>query len=268
MNLRRIKHTLLRLSPEEKVIGIGSIAIACSVFMPWYQITMNFDGSNEITNGLGGDLGVIGFVIFLMSLMSLVSLVGENMHLPLPQFGYKREQIVFFFLGQSAFLSLLTMAVYTKRSLEFTEAGLRFGMWTALLGSFFGAMAAFALLQKTRKGDVVEYFEDDRDEVEPETVEEMIEEQHKTAEAVDTMAEEAVSFAEDITIMEEASEAIADQNDVTDYIPEDDMIEDIQEVKAYTDEQKSRIMREAGIGGGRNPESKKSPLSSDFYRDN
>lgn len=268
MNFRRIKHTLLRMSPEEKVIGLGSIAVAISVFLPWYQIVMSFDNATEVTNGLGGDLGVIGFVIFLMSLMSLVSLIGENMHLPLPQFGYKREQIVFFFLGQSAFLSLLTMAVYTKRSLEFTEAGLRFGMWVALLGSFFGAMSAFALIQKTRKKEVVEYFENEQDQAEPETVEEMIDQNHQTAEAMETMAEEAVSFGEDTTIMEEASQAIIDENELDDYIPEDDTVEDVVEVTNYTDEQKQRIMREAGITPDIKKNSNNSPLSSNFYRDN
>lgn len=158
MNLRRIKHTLLRLSAEEKVIGLGSLAIIAGTFMPWYSVIMNFDKKNVTETGFSGDMGVIGFIVFIMAIISLLILIGENMHLPLPRFGYKREQILFFFLGEAAFLALLTMAIYTKRSLDFTEAGLRFGLYTVLLGSLFGALSAFALMQKDKKKQVENFF--------------------------------------------------------------------------------------------------------------
>lgn len=164
MNLRRIKHTLLRMSTEEKVIGIGALAIFFGSFMPWYSVVMNFDKKAITETGFSGDLGVIGFVIFLLSLLSILMLVAENMHLPLPRFGYKREQIIFFFLAESFFLTLLTMAVYTKRSLDFTDAGLRFGIYLVLLGAFFGGLSAFALIQKTKKQEVSEFFSHEQEE--------------------------------------------------------------------------------------------------------
>jgi hypothetical protein len=164
MNLRRIKHTLLRLTAEEKVIGIGSLIMLLGTFMPWYSVVMSFDKKNLTETGFSGDLGVIGFVVFIMALISVLILIGENMHLPLPKFGYKREQIMFFFLGESFFITLLAMAIYTKRSLDFTEAGLRFGSYIVLLGAFFGAVSAFALIQKTKRTEVKEFFSHEQEE--------------------------------------------------------------------------------------------------------
>ena len=94
MNLRRIKHTLLRMNAEEKVIGGSALVILLSVFMPWYSVVMNFDKKSMTETGLSGDLGVVGFIIFLMAIISIIVLVGENMRLPLPRFGYKREHIL------------------------------------------------------------------------------------------------------------------------------------------------------------------------------
>jgi len=161
MNLRRIKHTLLRMTTEEKIVGISALTIIFSVFMPWYSVIMNFDKKSMTETGFSGDLGVIGFVIFLMAIITIIVLIAENMRLPLPQFGYKREQILFFFLGQSFFLALITMAIYTKRGLEFTDANLRFGIYTVMIAAFFGAMSGFALIQKTKQKEVEDFFSDE-----------------------------------------------------------------------------------------------------------
>lgn len=202
MNLRRIKHTLLRLTAEEKVIGIGSLIMIIGTFMPWYSVIMNFDKKSLTETGFSGDLGVIGFVIFIMSLISLLVLVAENMHLPLPQFGYKRDQILFFFLGEAFFLILLTMAIYTKRSLEFTEAGLRFGIYLVLLGAFFGALSSFALIQKKKKKEVQEFFSHKQED---ENVDEKKEEVYLNEETIQ-VEPEPMYFEEDIVAMEAAEE--------------------------------------------------------------
>ena len=255
MNLRRIKHTLLRLTAEEKVIGIGAIAMLIGTFLPWYEVTMNFDNNTMTENGFSGDLGVIGFVVFLMSLLSLMVLVAENMRLPLPNFGYKREQILFFFLGEASFLTLLTMAVYTKRSLDFTEAGLRFGIYLTLLGAFFGALSAFALIQKQKKKEVQEFFSH-------ETTEEESEEQPEE-EMIQTEPE-PMFFEEDRQIMEMKEEIVAPES--SDYIPEDEMIEEVRE-ELHIEKQADYFTREAGIEN--NSEAPKSSPSSsmNFYED-
>lgn len=257
MNLRRIKHTLLRLTAEEKVIGIGSLVMLIGIFMPWYTVVMNFDKKSLTETGFSGDLGVIGFVIFLMSLISLLALVSENMHLPLPQFGYRREQIIFFFLGESFFLTLISMAIYTKRSLEFTEAGLRFGSYTVLLGAFFGALSAFALIQKSKRKEVQEFFSHEQEEEmdAPETTEEKME----------AVEPEQMYFEEDAEVMEMAQESA--EHMASDYIPEDDMMEDVQESPQSQENQSSYFTREAGVGSDEQKPKSEGGMSMGFYDD-
>ena len=277
MNLRRIKHTVLRLTAEEKVIGLGSLVMLIGTFMPWYSVTMNFDNKSMSETGFSGDLGVIGFVIFLMSLISLLILIGENMRLPLPNFGYKREQILFFFLGEAFFLTLLTMAIYTKRSLEFTEAGLRFGIYIVLLGAFFGALSAFAMIQKKKKKEVQEFFSHEQDiplnekdqtdavpagrqEVIDDEADEGVAELQPEPEMIQTEPE-PMYFEEDvatINAVEEMAEAEASSE-----ITEEDTIEDVEEKEKQGD----YFTREAGVGKKESKPKSKESLSMDFYED-
>ncbi len=267
MNLRRIKHTLLRLTAEEKVIGIGTLVMLVGSFMPWYSVVMNFDKKSLTETGFSGDLGVIGFVIFLMSLISLLILVADNMRLPLPQFGYKREQILFFFLGEAFFLTLLSMAIYTKRSLEFTEAGLRFGVYMVLLGAFFGALSAFALIQKKKKKEVHEFFSHEQTEEEEETVEPEDEDEVMQMESEPEMIQsepKPMYFKEDAAVMN-AVEEVAEEG-ASDEIHEDDTIEDIKEVKGDK-KQADYFTREAGVKKGEDEPKSKGSMSMGFYED-
>jgi len=149
---------LFRLSGEEKAIGIGGLAVVLGVFMPWYTVVMNFD--KEVTeSGFSGDLGILGFVVFLLMLLVLGFLMGDHLHFRLPRFGLKKENILLFLSGESAFLLLLALAIFTKRSLDFTNAELRFGLYMALIGAVLSAFAAFAQIQKLQKKETKEFFE-------------------------------------------------------------------------------------------------------------
>ena len=149
---------LLRLSTEEKVLGIGALAVLVSCFLPWYSVTLNYNQQMTSESAFTGDLGVIGFVIFILVILSLIFMMADYLHFRMPKFGYKKEQILLFLMGESAFLILLTIAVYTKRSLDYTNAGLRFGIYLSLIGTFVGAFAAYAQNQKLLKKSTQEFF--------------------------------------------------------------------------------------------------------------
>ncbi|PIZ71538.1 hypothetical protein COY07_04730 [Candidatus Peregrinibacteria bacterium CG_4_10_14_0_2_um_filter_43_11] len=166
MKLYRLKHTFLRLSAEEKVIVLGGILILIGMFFPWYSVEYLVDQKLITQTGFSGNLGVIGFVVFLLTLMALLVVVAEHMRFRLPNFGYKKEQVVLFLTGESAFLLLLTVAIYMKDSLEFPGAQLRFGLYLALISAFFATFAAFSLLQKLQKKEVHAFFEHDENETE------------------------------------------------------------------------------------------------------
>ena len=163
MNLRRIKHMIFRLSTEEKVLGIGALIVLIGSFLPWYSVVFNYKEQGSTESGFSGDLGVIGFIVFLLTLMSLALLMAEHLHLKLPQFGHKKEKIILFLMGESAFLLLLAVAIYTKRSLEYTNAELRFGLYLSLIGAFVSAFASYAQIQRLQKKIANDFFDHPED---------------------------------------------------------------------------------------------------------
>ena len=230
MNFRRLKHTLLRLSLEEKVIGIGTILMMIFCFFPWYTTTSIVDKTTSTEFGLSGDLGVIGFVIFLMSFLGLLAMVSENLHLPFPKFGHKRENIVFFFTGQATFLALLILAVYTKRSLDFTNADIRFGLYATLAIGFFSALASFRLIQKTKY-----LLPQDMNDMEVES-KEMISSQMEER----STTEEVMTFGEDEALMDEIDQAF-DESEKKAERPEE------KPENHSTENQSNYFTREAGV---------------------
>ncbi|MFH0820352.1 MAG: hypothetical protein V1908_01115 [Candidatus Peregrinibacteria bacterium] len=161
---RRLKHTFLRLSAEERVTLIGGLLVLVGAFLPWYQISLKVDSRNVVENGFSGDLGVIGFVIFLITLLAVLQLTGEHLGFRLPTFGYAKERVILFLMGQSAFMLLLSVAIYTKRSLDFTEAELRFGLYLALIGGILGTLSAYAFTQKLKRKEAESFFKHPEEE--------------------------------------------------------------------------------------------------------
>ncbi|MBI5412305.1 hypothetical protein HZA43_03995 [Candidatus Peregrinibacteria bacterium] len=159
MSLRRIKHSLLRLSAEEKIVGIGCLVTLLSLFFPWYSTTFLSSQKSLIENGLSGDLGVIGFVVFIMTLIAGLYLVAENLRVRLPYFGLPKQKIVLFIMGEASFLMLLLIAVYTKRSLGFTNAELRFGIYSAFIGTIASTLAMISALQKRQREETRAFFD-------------------------------------------------------------------------------------------------------------
>ncbi|MBU0577931.1 hypothetical protein KJ742_01105 [Patescibacteria group bacterium] len=269
MNLRRIKHMLLRLSNEEKIIGIGCILIIIGSFLPWHSIVLNFDNQSITQNGFGGDLGVVGFVIFIMAILALFVLIAEHLHIKIPYLGYTKEQILLFLMGENAFLVLITIAIYTKRSLEFTDANLRFGIYLALIGAFLGAFAAFAQIQKLKKEEVQEFFDH----------EEPVGTRHDTSgEEYEEEMEEPEPEAE---LFEEEAEAEPEPVEEEDEVVEDEMIEDVEmetEEESESKDQADYFTREAGISekdivadaetvDEEDDKDKTSNISMNFYED-
>ncbi len=177
--IRRLKHTYLRLSAEEKVAAFGMLLVILGAFMPWYQLNLNVNQKQVVETGFSGDLGVVGFVVFLMTVIALLTLVAEHMRFRMPYFGYTKEKIVLFFMAQSSFLLFLDMAIYTKRSFDFTDAELRFGLYAALIGAVLATFSAYALLRKLNKKEVQAFFNQNEadlstDEEEPMDAEETV----------------------------------------------------------------------------------------------
>lgn len=218
--LRRMKHAFIRLSTEEKVTLIGGLAILFGSFMPWYQVNLSVTADTVSVNGFGGDMGVIGLAVFLLTLFACLLLVGEHMRFRMPTFGHVKEKVMLFLTAQSVFLLLLTLLVYTKRSLDFTNAEIRFGLYTALIGGFFAAIAAYATLQRLKRREVQDFFgrDDNAEETEDETEDTAVETDDSRDEIDETMEEEIAEEAEQMSLSdfsetEEADEPAAAESD-------------------------------------------------------
>lgn len=257
MNLRRIKHMFIRLSPEEKGIGIGGLLVIFGSFMPWYTVNDIIREKIDVSYGFSNDIGIIGFVVFLIVILALIVLISDHLHFYLPKFGYKKEQILLFLMGEGAFLSLILIAIYTKRSLIPMNADLRFGIYITLIGSLIGVLSAFALNQKTKK-DETESFFDHSDEDE----EIIHDEQSFNKDSFLDKAEDEVveTYAEQLEINEEENE---DDN------AEDDAIEEIvvEEVVVEDEtpaDQGNYFMREAGMNESKEEEKKDEEVEEDI----
>lgn len=166
MTLKKIKHILIRLSNEEKAIGISALAVLIGNFLPWYSYVFNYDGPRVIETGLTGELGIIGFTATLMSLIALAFMLSKHFYLPLPHFGIKKDKIVLFLMAESAFIILLAFAIYTKKSLDATDAEINFGLYTSLLGACIATFATFAQIQKDTSEESKAIFEQANEPIE------------------------------------------------------------------------------------------------------
>lgn len=256
MNLRRIKYALLRLSPEEKVISVACVVVLASAFMPWFSISL-INGKSSSLTAFDGSMGIIGFVVFLFTALTLGFVLANHLKIKLPSFGYKKEQISLFFLGESAFLLLLTIAMYTKESFEYSNAEIRFGLYGALAGAILGTFAAFAQIQKRQKKNVESFF--NHEEAEVESVQEInLEAEYPPIKSPEPIAEETVQkpveqgkffYAEEAgKTQESADEQIKAKEEIVavsrpEQAGEDEMAENVEVDEA----QKDFFAREAGI---------------------
>ncbi len=272
MKLRRIKHVLLRLSAEEKLLGAGSLLILIGAFLPWYSVAFNFNETAQTESGFTGDLGVVGFVVFLLTGLAITHLLSEHTGFKMPKFGYKKEQIMMFLTAQSAFLLLLSVAIYTKRSFLYTSAGIRFGLWLSLAGAALAAFAAFAQIQKRQKSETDAIFDHSEEMAEAEVITELPEtSKPETIKKEDPSTEQKSFFYEEEALKNEEIEPEVEINEAkTEIIQEEEPIDEPEdtaetqgdaveaphevpqeentEVAEGDEEQAGHFMREAGVG--------------------
>lgn len=151
MSLRQFRHFISRLSNEEKVLSISAIGFMTSCFLPWYSSINNFQEATQIEYGLTGEIGIIGFICFLFGGIGMSILLSKYFNLPIPQIKGNKDKVIFLIMSQAAFLFLLALAMYSKKSLGFTNAEIRFGLYSALGFACFALFSAYAQLQKNEK---------------------------------------------------------------------------------------------------------------------
>ncbi len=122
-------------------------------------------------------------------------------------------------MGQAAFLLALMVAVYVKRSLDFTNAEIRFGLYTALAAAAIGTFSAYALKEKVEKRDVQQFFGQNETPAEEEAGTTTVDEIEPEIEEAKTEASEPVSqsshFMREAGLRQEAEENETQKEDPT-----------------------------------------------------
>jgi hypothetical protein len=156
MRRKTLINRVKAVSLERKVLSVSSILTLTACFMPWYGI--NSRVINEWWNAFGSIGSVAGYIVLSFSLASLALLalpvmtqseISIGKHLP-----FRESTLLVFLQGQSFFVSLLFIPVYSQYSLiNATNSGTRFGLYVALLSTLVGTL--FAISHYRKGGDLL-----------------------------------------------------------------------------------------------------------------
>lgn len=137
---------LNRLSFEEKIIGAASLVTVVACFLPWYGISSRI--MDQWWNGFSNIGYVIGYVVFLVALAALYGILAPLFSLPIPKI-LERKFSYLALHGESAFLLTILSFIYAKYTVfDAPGSSVRFGLYTALIASFVGAIAGYVLWKK------------------------------------------------------------------------------------------------------------------------
>lgn len=160
----RLKETFFRLPKHIKLIGIGSLVLAVSTFLPWYADLDSYKIGDEFL-GITGPASFVGIVILLMAGLSFMLFGYHLMSRRLPHLPV-REGIVHLATSiESLFLLLVVNSIYfhPKFGVNITLKESRFGMIAAVIGSVILLVGAYA---KNRE-EVAAMSKDDAGHLEP-----------------------------------------------------------------------------------------------------
>ena len=147
------------LSGEEKVFAVGTFVGGISCFLPWFSLEMG-SGKPEIITYLGvtGLCASIGFFVLFFCLFSGTLLWTK---LSAHQFSFFSPRSKWYFGSafQSLFLLVLALLIYSKYSMNYTNAGTSFGLWIGILGECVALGAAYNLIVLEKKETTKEIFQ-------------------------------------------------------------------------------------------------------------
>lgn len=160
MPSKRIDQIFKELPLPSKLLAIGSLILALSVFLPWYSDVDTFKTGFTYL-GVTGPLYLVGFSVLALALVNLV-------FLSFSVFGFKPKTLkvknnqVFLFSGLvSLYLLLVVNSIYfhNQFGVNITLKESQFGMFVAFLGMVLNVTGAY--LASREKGAAVRAFEEE-----------------------------------------------------------------------------------------------------------
>lgn len=148
------------MPPEKKVIATAAIVTLVSCFLPWYGI--NSRVINEWWNAFGSIGSVAGYVVlsFSVAILAIILLPVLKPQMDIKKkLPFRESSLLIFFSGQSFFISLIFIPVYSQYSLiNATNSGTRFGIYLALLSTLISTIVALAYQRKNERLSLQEDF--------------------------------------------------------------------------------------------------------------
>lgn len=144
MSIDRLKENFIRLSRHTKMIGLGSLILAISTFLPWYSDTDSYNIGYEFL-GVTGPTSFIGISILLLAAASLWLFSYHLFERRVPNFSIREGAIHLFTSIQSIFLLVIVNSIYfnPRFGVNITFKESRFGMVFAFLGAIMFLAGAY-----------------------------------------------------------------------------------------------------------------------------
>jgi hypothetical protein len=136
MPSKRIGEIIKNLQFEKKLLLVGGVLVAVSVFLPWYSDLDAFK-AGDVFLGITGPQYLAGFSILALSLISLVLLAADIKGTKIKHLPFKNSSFQMF-AGVAVFYLLIVInAVYfhPKFGFNITLKESLFGMFMAFIGA-------------------------------------------------------------------------------------------------------------------------------------
>ena len=138
MPSKQLSQVFQELPFEKKLLGIGSLLMIVSVFLPWYQDLDSFK-TGDMFLGITGPLYIGGISLLVMSGLNLVLMFFERTGRKLPYVNVKPANFYFVSGVFAFFMLLLVNSVYfhPKFGINITLKQSQFGMFFAFIAASF-----------------------------------------------------------------------------------------------------------------------------------
>jgi len=136
MPTKRVSDIFKELTYDKKLLGIGSLILIASVFLPWYQDMDSFN-TGDMFLGVTGPLYLVGFTLLAIGVLNLFLLVSEFSGKKVSYMPFKSSSI---YLASGLFIFYALMVVssvyfHQKFGINITVKQSQFGMFTTFIAA-------------------------------------------------------------------------------------------------------------------------------------
>lgn len=143
-----IKTAFLRLSSEERIIGICSLLLVITCFFPWFSgppedipLTGNYEAASF--NAFQNYGYILGYLTFFCALTTTALFMAHLFQFDKYKLPFNEHRL-YVYLGEKMVLfHVIGVFLYTKMSFQYTDASVEFGVYIGLIASILTTVFGF-----------------------------------------------------------------------------------------------------------------------------